>query len=247
MSAEPAIGVLVPVDPGTPLPPPEARPIGRAALVLAKQGLRVVFGDEVRDGRMSEWRRSSLRRRVESLSVLALHDRYRASDGQPGSRRSFRLPDRSPSETAVVHHAVRDSFGAPAGTGSGRHSRSAAVEADPRFAGVLETWGSRGTGRSGSGSAGSRRPASHGTSVPCRDARTRSSNGRCRRLRVGEGGASGWSANGNLVEAGYSGSPPSGGTAATRSSTPLAERRLRRVGMSWVGPRAPQWQTWRDG
>ena len=39
MGDAPAIGVLVPVDPGPPPLPPEARPIGRAALVLARARL----------------------------------------------------------------------------------------------------------------------------------------------------------------------------------------------------------------
>ena len=50
MSPPIAIGVLVPVDPGPRPPPPESRPIGRAALVLARSGLRVVFGDAVKEG-----------------------------------------------------------------------------------------------------------------------------------------------------------------------------------------------------
>lgn len=46
---QPIVGVLVPTHPGA-LPPPEARPIGRAALALRERGLRVVFGDTVQDG-----------------------------------------------------------------------------------------------------------------------------------------------------------------------------------------------------
>ena len=43
------VGVLVPPRPGPPSPP-EDRPIGRAALSLGTEGVRVVFGDTVRDG-----------------------------------------------------------------------------------------------------------------------------------------------------------------------------------------------------
>lgn len=43
------VGVLVPSRPGRPLPP-EARPIGRAALRLGVEGVSVVFGDTVSQG-----------------------------------------------------------------------------------------------------------------------------------------------------------------------------------------------------
>ena len=144
MSAEPAIGVLVPVDPGTPLPPPEARPIGRAALVLAKQGLRVVFGDEVRDGSMSGMEAvESGWRRVESLPVLALHDRY------PGQRRAARfsqilsaagpLPVGNPLSFTML---CRDKLECQRVLEAAGIPDQPQVEADPtRFAGVLETWG----------------------------------------------------------------------------------------------------------
>lgn len=44
------IGVLVPTNPGTP-PPPETRPIGRAALDLRRDGILAVFGDQLRPDR----------------------------------------------------------------------------------------------------------------------------------------------------------------------------------------------------
>ncbi len=46
------IGVLVPPLNGTPAPP-EAHPIGRAALQLEAEGLAIVFGHQVRDSRLS--------------------------------------------------------------------------------------------------------------------------------------------------------------------------------------------------
>jgi glutathione synthase/RimK-type ligase-like ATP-grasp enzyme len=80
------VGVLVPVNPGAEVPPPEARPIGRAALALAQEGLRVVFGDDVRAGTLSGleavpggWRP------VENAPVVALHDRF------PSQRRAERF------------------------------------------------------------------------------------------------------------------------------------------------------------
>jgi glutathione synthase/RimK-type ligase-like ATP-grasp enzyme len=71
----PTIGVLVPAD-GTP-PPPESRPIGRAALALAKEDIRVVFGCVLADGRIDGlqpvpggWRS------VTDLPIDAIHDRF---------------------------------------------------------------------------------------------------------------------------------------------------------------------------
>jgi glutathione synthase/RimK-type ligase-like ATP-grasp enzyme len=45
---------LVPSRPGA-LPPPETRPLGRAALTLGAEGLDVVFGDTVHDGVLHGW------------------------------------------------------------------------------------------------------------------------------------------------------------------------------------------------
>ena len=71
------IGVLVPVDPERPAPPPEARPVGRAALLLREQGIRLIFGDSAEGGALDG---------VEALpgrwvptgpvAVRAVHDRF---------------------------------------------------------------------------------------------------------------------------------------------------------------------------
>ncbi|MDP6931532.1 MAG: hypothetical protein QGG40_01390 [Myxococcota bacterium] len=70
------IGVLVPVNTGS-IPAPEARPVGRAALALAQEGIEVLFGDRIVDGRMSGlcpipggWKPAS------DVPIQAVHDRY---------------------------------------------------------------------------------------------------------------------------------------------------------------------------
>jgi len=75
MASTTTIGVLVPGD-GTP-PPPESRPIGRAALLLAQEGIEVVFGSELKHGRMDGliataggWRP------VTQHRIDAIHDRF---------------------------------------------------------------------------------------------------------------------------------------------------------------------------
>ena len=45
-----AVGVWVPIDPDHPMPPPESRPMGRAALALRSAGIELIFGDDMRDG-----------------------------------------------------------------------------------------------------------------------------------------------------------------------------------------------------
>jgi glutathione synthase/RimK-type ligase-like ATP-grasp enzyme len=63
--------------PPQPVPPPERRPLGRAALRLQHEGIEVVFGDRLRAGRMDglvarpgEWLP------VTDVAVVALHDRF---------------------------------------------------------------------------------------------------------------------------------------------------------------------------
>ena len=73
------IGVLVPTSPGLP-PPPDTRPVGRAALTLRKRGITVIFGDTVlrrdhtvvMDGLIAApgaWR-------PHRAPISALHDRF---------------------------------------------------------------------------------------------------------------------------------------------------------------------------
>jgi hypothetical protein len=56
--------------------PPRAYPFGRAALELADDGLYVVFGHEIEDGRASGWTvNGDSWRRVDGVPVRAVHDR----------------------------------------------------------------------------------------------------------------------------------------------------------------------------
>lgn len=137
------VGVLVPIDPDRPMPPPEARPIGRAALVLREAGVLAVFGDHLEGGRMSGlvatpggWEA------VEQVPVVALHDRY------PSQRRAARfaalqgeaadLPWGNPVALTLL---CRDKLGCQ------RFLEAAGVvqpevEGDPaRFGACLRAWG----------------------------------------------------------------------------------------------------------
>ena len=49
-----SIGVLVPFQSNKDVLPPEERPVGRAAMALLREGIEVVFGDQMKDGRI-EW------------------------------------------------------------------------------------------------------------------------------------------------------------------------------------------------
>ncbi len=79
----PRLAVLVPSD-GPPPPPPDALPLGRAACWLAAQGVEVVFGDDVVDGRVAGvvpaadgWRRAPHR------PVAAAWDRFPGQSRAP--------------------------------------------------------------------------------------------------------------------------------------------------------------------
>jgi glutathione synthase/RimK-type ligase-like ATP-grasp enzyme len=137
------VGVLVPIDPERPVPPPEARPIGRAALMLRAEGVPVAFGDEVRGGcltglmpRPGGWER------VEQRPVVALLDRF------PSQTRAARFGEiqrgldgvpllNVPAFTELCRDKLRcqqvlEQAGVPAPP----------VEADPeRFAERLAQWG----------------------------------------------------------------------------------------------------------
>lgn len=71
------IGVLVPSDGHQPTAPPETRPIGRAALMLAADGIDVIFGDTVMDGRMTGFRATASGwEPVADLKIDGAHDRF---------------------------------------------------------------------------------------------------------------------------------------------------------------------------
>jgi glutathione synthase/RimK-type ligase-like ATP-grasp enzyme len=71
------VGVLVPIDPDAKPSPPEALPLGRAALALALEGVDVVFGDRLDDVRLWGFRAAPGGwRRARGVAVCALYDRY---------------------------------------------------------------------------------------------------------------------------------------------------------------------------
>ena len=77
MSSASAIGVLVPSSDAAPELPPEARPIGRAALHLQQQGIDIVFGDTVIEGRMHGFRAvQGGWKRAINVPIVAAHDRF---------------------------------------------------------------------------------------------------------------------------------------------------------------------------
>ena len=83
MNRDCTIGVLVPTNGAMPTTPPQARPIGRAALVLASRGIDVIFGDTASNGCMSGHRAvADGWEAVNDVPVHGVHDRY------PGQLRS---------------------------------------------------------------------------------------------------------------------------------------------------------------
>ena len=69
--------MLVPTHGASPSAPPEARPIGRAALKLATSGIDVVFGDDIHEGALTGFR--ALPGRwvpVQAIPLDAAHDRF---------------------------------------------------------------------------------------------------------------------------------------------------------------------------
>jgi glutathione synthase/RimK-type ligase-like ATP-grasp enzyme len=84
------IGVLVPTAPGSP-PPPATRPVGRAALALAEQGITVLFGDTLtRHGDavvMAGLRALPDRWAPHTAPISALHDRF------PSQRRAVKYAE----------------------------------------------------------------------------------------------------------------------------------------------------------
>ena len=72
-----SIGVLVPFQRTGDIAPPEARPVGRAALQLLHEDIEVLFGDTLHAGKMSGGiARPGRWETISDVSVAALHDRY---------------------------------------------------------------------------------------------------------------------------------------------------------------------------
>ena len=71
------VGVLVRVHGAAPVLLPEERPIGRAALTLSDEGIDVVFGDQVKAGRIWGLRaRPGGWEKAEGVPLVAVHDRF---------------------------------------------------------------------------------------------------------------------------------------------------------------------------
>ncbi|NOY27238.1 MAG: ATP-grasp domain-containing protein [Oligoflexia bacterium] len=70
------IAVLVPTRPGPPTDRPRDRPIGRAALALHREGITVVFGDQVRQGRLVGHIARADRWEAADLAPAAFYDRF---------------------------------------------------------------------------------------------------------------------------------------------------------------------------
>ena len=77
MKPQCTIGVLVPTNGDEPTAPPEARPIGRAALMLVHEGIDVIFGDTVQNGRITGYRaRPGGWQPAAEIPINGLHDRF---------------------------------------------------------------------------------------------------------------------------------------------------------------------------
>lgn len=81
------VAVLVPVDPERPMPPPERRPVGRAALRLRRRGVVAVFGDRFENGELVGVIAKPGRWEAGRWPVAAVHDRY------PSQRRAARFAE----------------------------------------------------------------------------------------------------------------------------------------------------------
>ena len=82
------IGVLIPTDKRETPTPPEELPIGRAALKLAAEGISIVCGDRLENGRMHGW--SAVPggwEPVQDAKILVLYDRFSTLAREKGFER----------------------------------------------------------------------------------------------------------------------------------------------------------------
>jgi glutathione synthase/RimK-type ligase-like ATP-grasp enzyme len=137
------IGVLVRTPSGGDLAPPEARPVGRAAMRLRSEGIGVVFGERLRGGRMSGCvAEAGAWIPVRDVPVVALHDRF-ASQTYPAAYQAILdnmagLPMGNPLALTML---CRDKL-ASQELLEGAGFVMPAIQADPaRFSATLAAWG----------------------------------------------------------------------------------------------------------
>lgn len=138
-----SVGVLVPIDPERPMPPPEARPIGRAALSLADSEVQVVFGDRLEAGRMTGLvARPGGWEPVGRARVVALHDRYpsqhRAERFAALQREAHGLPWGNPVALTLL---CRDKLGCQRFLEAAGVEQPEVEEIPARFEERLRAWG----------------------------------------------------------------------------------------------------------
>jgi glutathione synthase/RimK-type ligase-like ATP-grasp enzyme len=136
-----AVGVLVPLSPGEG-PPPEALPLGRAALSLALEGVDVVFGAEARDGVLYGRRAVVGGWAPAEARVAAAYDRFPSQGRAEAHRALVAGLDGTPlANLPALVQLCRDKLATQRAL-EAADVRIPEVEADPaRFAARLEEWG----------------------------------------------------------------------------------------------------------
>lgn len=146
------VGLLVRTDPDAGRVPPGERPLGRAAVRLAEEGILVVFGDDLRAGRLSGWavrrggdsegRSSDGWMRVERVPVVALHDRFPSQTWPDAHARLVAEAEGIPlGNPASVTGMLRDKLATQTFLETAGFEMPA-VEADPeQFSARLAAWG----------------------------------------------------------------------------------------------------------
>lgn len=141
MGATLPIAVLLPAD-APAAAPPDALPLGRAALALAAEGVDVVFGDRAEAGVLAGWRATAAGWAPAAIAPAAIYDRY------PSQSRPERyaaavaalagVPRANPPALVAL---CRDKLEAQRFL-DGRIAEMPEVEDDPgRFAARLRDWG----------------------------------------------------------------------------------------------------------